>query len=126
MHYPQFRERLLRIAEEEERHAKWLRKKISALGGRTPQVSLTQTPGKNSWEYLLKDLEEEKRFVADLEDRLLKVEKINPEIAWGLRQIQEEEKHHRDEIRSMLMRSDAYALWLEWESYEKEQNTSHP
>jgi len=113
MHYPHFRERLLRIAADEERHAGWLREKISAFQGRLPEVALTETTGKNTWECLLMDLEEERRCVADLEDRLLKVEKIDPEIALGLRQIQEEEKHHRDEIRDMLMRSDAYALWPE-------------
>ncbi len=59
------------------------------------------------------DLEEERRCGADLEDGLLKVEQMDPEIAQGLRQIQEEEKHHRDEIRDLLMRSDAYALWPE-------------
>lgn len=113
MHYPQFRDRLLRIATDEERHAGWLREKISAFQGRLPEVAFTETTGKNTWECLLIDLEEERRCVADLEDRLLKVEKIDPEIALGLRQIQEEEKHHRDEIRDMLMRSDAYALWPE-------------
>ena len=113
MHYPHFRERLLRIAAAEERHAEWLGEKIFGLQGTLPEVPLTETTGKNTWECLLMDLEEERRCVADLEDRLLKVEKIDPEIALGLRQIQEEEKHHRDEIRDMLMRSDAYALWPE-------------
>ncbi len=110
MHYPHFRERLLRIAAAEERHAEWLRGEISALGDMPPQVSLTETTGKNTWECLLMDLEEERRCVDDSEDRLLKVEPIDPEIARGLRQIQVEEKHHRDEIRDLLMRSDAYAL----------------
>ena len=113
MHYPHFRERLLRIAAAEEKHAEWLREKIFGLQGTLPEVSLTETTGKNTWECLLMDLEEERRCVADLEDRLLKVEPMDPEIALGLRQIQEEEKHHRDEIRDLLMRSDAYALWPE-------------
>lgn len=111
MHYPQFRERLLHIASEEERHAEWLREKISALGGEIPQVSLAPKTGKNSWECLLMDLEKEKRCCADLEDRLRTVEKVDPEIALGLRQIHEEENNHCEEITEMLMRSDAYALW---------------
>ena len=113
MHYPHFRERLLRIAAAEEKHAEWLREKIFGLQGTLPEVPLTETTGKNTWECLLMDLEEERHCVADLEDRLLKVEPMDPEIALGLRQIQEEEKHHRDEIRDLLMRSDAYALWPE-------------
>ena len=88
MHYPHFRERLLRIAAAEEKHAEWLREKIFGLQGTLPEVPLTETTGKNTWECLLMDLEEERRCVADLEDRLLKVEPIDPEIALGLRQIQ--------------------------------------
>ncbi len=33
MYYPQFRERLLRIAAEEQAHVQWLREKILALDG---------------------------------------------------------------------------------------------
>jgi hypothetical protein len=40
MHYPQFRERLLRIAAEEQAHLTWLRDKLLALGGEIPAASL--------------------------------------------------------------------------------------
>ena len=50
MYYPQFRERLLRIAAEEQAHVQWLREKILALDGEIPQLTFTPKAGKNSWE----------------------------------------------------------------------------
>src|SRR5947207_14726250 len=40
MHYPHFRERLLRPAEEEKAHVKWLKEQITALGGEIPPTNL--------------------------------------------------------------------------------------
>ncbi len=112
MPYAQFRERLLQIADEEGKHSQWLREKISAMGGKIPDVSLVPRSGKNSWECLLMDLEEEKRCCADLEECLPVVERIDPEIAQGLRRMHQEETSHCEEIRDMLMRSDAQASLL--------------
>ncbi|MBI3303192.1 MAG: ferritin-like domain-containing protein [Deltaproteobacteria bacterium] len=110
MYYPQFRERLLRIAAEEQAHVQWLREKILALGGDIPQLSFTPKVGKNSWECLLMDLEEEKRCCSNLLQRMHAAEHADPEIAEGLRRMREEEKRHREEILDMLMKSDPYAL----------------
>jgi len=109
MHYPQFRDRLLRIAAEEQAHVQWLREKILALGGEIPQLSFTPKAGKNSWECLLMDLEEEKRCCGDLLERMYTAEHADPEIAEGLHRMREEEKRHREEIMDMLMKSDPYA-----------------
>ena len=113
MYYPQFREKLLRIAAEEQEHAQLLREKILAVGGEIPQISFTPKTGKNSWESLLMDLEEEKRCCADLLERITRVALVNQEIAELLRRIYDDEKKHREEIMDMLMRSDAYTLWPE-------------
>jgi len=109
MRYPQFRDRLLRIAGEEQAHAQWLRQRIIALGGEVPRISFSPSIGKNSWECLLMDLEEEKRCSADLEARIRSVERIDPEIAELLRRIREEEDKHSEDIMDMLMRSDPQA-----------------
>ena len=110
MHYPQFRERLLRIAEEEQAHVAWLRDKIVALGGEVPTVSLPPRVAKNAWEALLRDLDEEKRSYADLLDAMHVAEEAYPEIAEGLQRIQEEEQKHREEILDMLVKSDPSTL----------------
>jgi rubrerythrin len=110
MYYPQFRDRLLRIADEEQAHVQWLRDQMLALGGQVPQIAFTPKMGKNSWECLLMDVEEEKRCCSELLARMHMAEHADPEIAEGLRHIREEEKRHREEILDMLMKSDPYAV----------------
>jgi bacterioferritin len=110
IHYPQFRERLLRIVAEEQAHVQWLRDKIVALGGELPAVSVTPKGAKNAWQALLTDLEEEKRSYTDLIEAMHLAEQVDPEIAEGLRRIREEEQQHREEILDMLVKSDPYTL----------------
>jgi rubrerythrin len=112
MTYPQFRDKLLSIAQEEQQHVLWLLEKILAVGGEVPQVSFTPRTGKNAWERLLTVLEKKKRHVPDRIERLLEAEHIDPGIAQGLRRMRQEEENHRAEIRDMLMRSDPQAGWV--------------
>jgi len=108
MIYPRFRERLLRISEEEKAHVDWLQDKIRSLGGTISETNLTIKYGRNSWECLLMDAEAENRDYAAILQRNL-AEQTDPEIAQGLRRIHEDEKRHRAEILDMLMRSDPQA-----------------
>jgi hypothetical protein len=112
MTYPHFHDKLLRIAEEEREHVRWLLEKIVALGGEIPRVSFTPRTGNNAWQRLLTVLEKQKRHVADRIERLLTAERIDPEIAQGLRRMRQEETAHRAEIQDMLMRSDPQAGWV--------------
>jgi len=112
MRYPQFCERLLGIAKEEQRHAQWLAGRINALGGKIPEVSFTPEEGRNSWECLSEDLEAEKRCCADLTEELAMKKNIDPETADRLRRILDDEKNHREAIAAMLMRSDPQAASL--------------
>jgi rubrerythrin len=110
MPYPHFRERLLRIAEEERAHVDWLREKIRELGGEVPAVTLTIKTGRNAWENLLMDVEEEKRDgIEALEHLYSMAARTDPEIAAGLRRMQEQERRHREEILNMLVRTDPQA-----------------
>ncbi|HWP58950.1 MAG TPA: ferritin-like domain-containing protein [Candidatus Acidoferrales bacterium] len=111
MTYPHFRERLRRIAEEEKAHVEWLREKIRALGGEVPEVPMALKRGRNAWENLLMDIEEEKRDRTEVLERLYTVaQDADPEIAEGLRRIHEDERRHREEILDMLMRTDPQAF----------------
>jgi rubrerythrin len=110
MHYPQFRDRLLHIVAEEQAHVQWLRDKLLALGGELPAISLPPKGAKNAWQALLTDLEEEKRSYTDLIGAMHLAERVDPEIAEGLRRIREEEQQHREEILDMLVKSDPYTL----------------
>ena len=111
MQYPQFRDELLRIAADESRHAGWIAEKINELGGSLPPELATAPTKRNSWEYLLDDLEEERLCGAQLETEMLAIGSDYSEVAELLQRIDEEEHEHRDAIREMLMRSDSQALW---------------
>jgi bacterioferritin (cytochrome b1) len=118
MRYEQFRDQLLRIADEEEKHSQWLKDRIIALGGEIPQISPTPEDGWNSWEDLRLDLTEEKRHEWDLRDQLPMVERVDFDTADTLRRILAEESNHRALLTKMLMRSDPlgerppYCFWL--------------
>ena len=112
MHYPQFRENLLRIANEKHQHVERIGQKILALGGRLPAVPELPTTHQNSWRRLMMALEEENRSADNLLDELRRLEPDRTDVIELLQRIAEEQKNHRDEIRHMLMRSDPFALSL--------------
>jgi len=111
MHYPQFRERLVQLACEDQAHVQWLREKILALGGDLPAVACPPPRiGKNSWEGLRLALEAEKRSRATLLECIHQADRIDPAVAAELRRWWARAKQHCDEIMRMLMKSDPYAL----------------
>ncbi|HXG52444.1 MAG TPA: ferritin-like domain-containing protein [candidate division Zixibacteria bacterium] len=111
MQYPQFRQKLLDIAAEETKHAEWIAARIRLLGGEPPPFKPPPVSGRNSWQYLLLDLEEEGRCGARLQDEIRTLEPELPEIGGLLDRIRKDDEKHRQEIREMLMRSDPQALW---------------
>lgn len=111
MQYPQFRETLLRIAAEEAQHAEWIAQKIRTFGGQPPEVPEVPPSEKNSWQYLLADLEAERRCAAEIEEQIREIRPELPRVAELLEQISADGARHREEIRDMLMRSDPQALW---------------
>ena len=111
MTYPHLQERLLRIAEEEKAHVQWLQDMIQALGGEIPQTTVTVKNGKNSWESLLRDIQEETRDRDSMLEPLHTiVEPVYPEIAAGLRRIHQDERRHREELMDLLLMSEPYAF----------------
>ena len=111
MQYPQFREKLLRIAADEARHAEWLADNITLFGGKLPNVPEVPAAEKNSWQYLLADLDEEKDCSDELIEQMQTVREELPDIAEVLERIYEDGEKHRSEIRDMLMRSDPQSIW---------------
>jgi bacterioferritin (cytochrome b1) len=109
MQYPQFRNKLRAIAENESRHAQWIAEKIRSLGGLPPEVQKVSFADKNSWEYLRADLEEHRKCTAELLLQVYSLRADFPEVADTLQRIYDEGVSHRDEIREMLMRSDPQA-----------------
>lgn len=111
MRYPQFRERLRRMAEEERDHISWLQEKITELHGSLPDLEQASPSSRaaNTWERLSQDLDEESRFCALLADRIAIAENFDPALSEKLEEMFREEEQHRTEIMEMLMRSDPYA-----------------
>jgi rubrerythrin len=114
MQYPQFRDKLLAIAADEAKHVEWLAEKIKLFGGRLPEVSPTFEPVKNSWQYLLEDLNEGQICAAELMEEAQNLREELPAVAEVLERIYQDGVRHRDEIRKMLMKSDpqSFSAWL--------------
>jgi bacterioferritin (cytochrome b1) len=110
MHYPQFPEKLLQIAAENNKHAEQVAQRIFAVGGKLPGVPEVDATNENSWQQLLTALEEDYRSADDLVEQLQGLESDDLDLTKFLQQISLEQKQHRDEIRGMLMRSDSFAF----------------
>ena len=103
IHCPEFRQELLRIAAEEQKHAESVGVQIQTLGGRIPEViPVHVAKEQNLWQYLRTDLQEEERCAEELKDDLfLPLAKL-PEIVRLLKQIDRDCKSHQRRIRAML------------------------
>jgi len=112
MQYPQFRNKLLEIAADEQKHADWLGDKITLLRGKFPEVQEISLGGANSWQILLADLEEEKHCAAELLEQIRLTQAEFPDVGEVLQRIYDDEIKHRNEIQEMLLRSDPLALEL--------------
>jgi rubrerythrin len=103
IHSPEFRQELLRIAAEEQKHAESVGIQIQTLGGRTPEVvPVHVAKEQNLWQYLRTDLQEEERCAEELKDDLFLPLAELPEIARLLNRIDRDCKSHRLRIRAML------------------------
>lgn len=114
MQYPQFRKKLLEIAEDEKKHLESLAEKINTLGDRLPNVPPVTEGTKNSWQYLLEDLTEAQRSAPELLEQAQSLREQFPDIAEMLERIYRDGVKHREAIRDMLMKSDPQSLssWL--------------
>ncbi|MDQ7054115.1 MAG: ferritin-like domain-containing protein [candidate division KSB1 bacterium] len=101
--YDHLRQKLLNIAEAEQRHAEMLREKIRELGG---EVKARRLTGDSlSTLDLLKILEEEKEeYTEYLNARALAQEAEREDIRELLERIREEEVLHRKQLMDVLSR----------------------
>ena len=114
MQYQQFRQKLLTIAADEAKHVEWLAEKIKLFGARLPDVPPVPAATKNSWQYLLEDLNEEQHSEAGLIEEAQSLREEFPAVAEVLERIYADGMRHREQIREMLMKSDpqSLSLWL--------------
>ena len=109
-----FGQKLLAIAADEAKHVERLAEKIKLFGGRLPDVPPVPAATKNSWQYLLEDLNEEQRSAAGLIEQAQSLRAEFPAVAEVLEGIYADGMRHREQIREMLMKSDpqSLSLWL--------------
>jgi rubrerythrin len=111
MECAKFREALLRIAVQEEEHAKWIAAKINALGGEIPPVINVRCTNESSWNYLRGDLDDERRCIEEVEEEKLLIQAEFPDIVALFELIEDDAMKHREEIREMLRQSEPQTLW---------------
>jgi rubrerythrin len=100
---PRFRETLLIMAAEEERHASLVGAKLRGLGGDLPDVIPIHVPQEdNSWSYLRTDLQEEQRCNGELHDEMPAIGSHFPDVRELLDRMDGESAGHRALLRAML------------------------
>jgi len=112
MHYPHYRDKLLRMATEKSHHAELIGEQIVALGGRLPDVAEPRSTVQNSWRSLSMALDDENRSADRLAEQLRSIQSEHADIVKFLQKISQEQQIHRGALRDMLMRSDPFALSL--------------
>jgi rubrerythrin len=112
MHYPQFRQKLLRISDEKTQYADRIAEAIVALGGKLPSVPELRSTDENSWQQLMIALDDENRSADHLAEQLRGIQSDIPDVVKLLQHVSEQQKQHRGEVRDMLMRSDSFAFSL--------------
>lgn len=106
--YPQYRQRLEKLSEEDRRHAELLRERILALGGQLPPPPQSVEEAGTQWELVVKDLQAEKDLRQRLLDDAYAIDQDDPETARLLLDIRTQEKEHRDALTDMLMKLSCY------------------
>jgi rubrerythrin len=108
--YPQAAQELRRLADIEARHATWLRERLVALGGRTPDVDPPPMTGSNQWQRVVAALQEAQAKRRRLIEQIMHWDPNEPEVVALLRRIAQEDLREQGAYEALVMRSDPQAL----------------
>lgn len=108
--YPQIGAQLRGLADEEDRHAGWLRDRIQAHGGGVPPVAPTPLPGKNQWERAVAVSKVARTKRQRLVERIARWDPEDPDTVALLRRIEAEDVAQLALYDAIVMRSDPQAL----------------
>jgi ferritin len=108
--YPQTASTLRRLAEQEARHAEWLRERLVARGGPVPAVDAVPAPGTNQWERAVAALEAAKGKRRRLIEQIVHWDPEEPELVELLRRIEQEDLEAQGVYQDVIMRSDPHSL----------------
>lgn len=107
--YPHVAERLRRIASEKRERAEALRKKFLSLGGRPDDGFGEIRLGRNHWERINRDVEDQKRLESQFLQRAPLVAENAPEVASLLQEIVASELLHKEILVDLSARADPQA-----------------
>lgn len=107
--YPHVAARLRHIAVEKQNSANTLRERISDAGGELKELRPEIKSGKNHWERMVLDIEDQKMLEAQLLDEALLLASDAPETSNLLRKIAFEQVPHREMLLDLVARADPQA-----------------
>ncbi len=107
--YPFVGERLGQMAAEKETSITLLLEGIERLGGRVAKFDTSIPSGRNHWERMHQDMEDQKRVEARLTDDVSYLALDAPDYSQLLRQLVEVERRHKATLLDLLARADPQA-----------------
>jgi len=107
--YPQLSTRLREIAFEKQKTVDFLKKELSRLGHDFGQPQRMIQSGKNHWERMGQDVEDQKLLEDNLLVNAARLAESAPEISALLRRIVSEQRSHAGTLLDMLVRADPQA-----------------
>lgn len=107
--YPFVGERLRQMAAEKEKSTALLFEDIERLGARVAKVDSSIPSGRNHWERMHQDVEDQKRVEARLTDDMSYLALEAPDQSRLLRQLVEVERRHKAALLDLLARADPQA-----------------
>ena len=107
--YPFVAERLREMAAEKEKSIGLLFENIEQLGARVAKFDSSIPSGRNHWERMHQDMEDQRRVEARLTDDVSYLALEAPEHSQLLRQLVEVERRHKATLLDLLARADPQA-----------------
>lgn len=107
--YPHTAERLRRIAAEKRQRAMSLKEQVLSLGGKLEEPDLDLKSGKNHWERMVRDLEDQRALETSFLDRAFRLAEEKPHISELLKRIVDEHVSHKEILLDLVTRADPQA-----------------
>lgn len=107
--YPHVAVRLRQIAQEKEKAIGALKDKLLSLGAPVGEAATEPKSGKNHWERMVRDLEDQKGLEAFFLEHAARVADEAPEIAAFLNKIVAEQLPHKEILLDLVARADPQA-----------------
>ena len=107
--YPHVTQRLREIASEKRNSTSILKEKLLSLGGGLEEFPLDLKSGKNHWERMVQDLQDQKALETSFFERTMRLADEAPEISDLLRKVVDAQLPHKEALLDLIARADPQA-----------------